>query len=71
MSPQDRRNRARWSQDQRAEAGRRFAASQPDPAQQRAEKLATLREMAEMMEAMPHMAGTLARVRADIARLEQ
>lgn len=70
MSPQDRRNRARWSRDQKAEASRRFAASLPSVEQERAEKLAALREMAEMMEAMPHMARALANVRAEIARLE-
>jgi hypothetical protein len=69
MSNADRRNRARWSRDQKAKASAAFAAAQPDPAQERAEKLAAFRQMEAMMEAMPHMAPTLESVRAEIARL--
>ncbi len=65
----DRINRARWSRDQRLTASERFAASLPSVEQVRAAKLAGLRESAEMLREFPHMAATLAKVEAEIARL--
>lgn len=68
MSSVDRINRARWARDQKAMARARFAAT-IQPEQERAERLATLQALADAMEGQPHMAPTLAAVRAEIARL--
>lgn len=61
-------NRQRWAIDQRRKARAAFAAAQ-EPADT-GRRLAELRQMAAMMATMPHMAKTLAKVQAEIAKLE-
>lgn len=63
-------NRARWAVDQKHKARAAFAAQQEPADVVRARRLAELRQMATMMAEMPHMAATLARVQAEIAKLE-
>lgn len=63
-------HRRRWAIDQRRKAvaagsGGLAAVVQPDT-----DRLAGLRTLAAALEPLPHMAGTLAAVRAEIARLE-
>lgn len=69
MSAPDRINRTRWSRDQRSKARAAFAVSLPSVDQARADKLAALRETERLMADLPHMARTLAIVRAQIAAL--
>lgn len=64
-------NSQRWAVDQRRKARAAFAAAQEPADVVRARRLAELRQMATMMETIPHMAKTLATVRAEIAKLEQ
>ena len=66
----DRANRARWSRDQKAQASDNFAAELPTVSKVRAWRIAELRQLATMMEDRPHMASTLAAVRAELAKLE-
>jgi hypothetical protein len=66
----DAQNRQRWAVDQKRQARAKFAAELPPLSKVRAWRLAELRQMAEVMEAMPQMTGTLALVRAEIAKLE-
>ena len=67
MSPRDRINRARWSREQRARAVAIMAASLPTVEEARAKEIAALRQMAEMMKDLPHMASSREAV---IARIE-
>lgn len=71
MSPKDRANRRRWASDQRKRARVAFAATQPTVEEERATKLAELETLAAMMEGQPHMASTLAAVRARIVQLSR
>jgi len=65
------RNRRRWAADQKSRARVRFADGWIADWQRReAERLDGLRQLATGLENLPHMAGTLAKVRAEIARLE-
>lgn len=63
-------NSQRWAIDQRRKARAAFAAQQEPADVTRDRRLAELRQMAAMMETMPHMAESLAKVRAEIAKLE-
>lgn len=66
----DAMNRKRWATDQKKRARAAFAAQLPSVEQERADRPAALRDMAEAMEGLPHMATSLARVRTQIAELE-
>jgi hypothetical protein len=63
-------NSQRWAVDQKKQARAAFAEILAPVSKVRAWRLAELRQMAEMMEALPHMADMLAGVRAAIAKLE-
>lgn len=67
----DAQNRQRWAADQRKRAAAKFSEELPPVKDQRTAKLAQLRQMASMMETMPHMADALANVRVEMAKLAQ